>query len=87
MAENTQIPQLYTITSGQTLTITYARAISVLSQGGNSSVTNSSSQSMTLADGVTLEMQADNGNTLGVVVITSASTALVTTIAGLAVLT
>lgn len=87
MAENTQVPQLYTITAGQTLTITYARAISVLSQGGSSTVTNSTSQSMTLADGVTLEMQADNGNTLGVVIITSASTALVTTISGICVLT
>jgi len=87
MSENTQIPQLFTVTSGQTLTITYARAISVLSQGGNSTVTNSSSQSMTLADGVTLEMQADNGNTLAVVVITSASTALVTTIGGISVAT
>jgi hypothetical protein len=87
MAENTQVPQLYTITSGQTLTITYARAISVLSQGGNSTVTNSTSQSMTLADGTTLEMQADNGNTLGVVTVTSASTALVTTISGICTLT
>jgi hypothetical protein len=87
MAENTQIPQLFTITSGQTLTITYARAISVLSQGGNSTVTNSNSQTMTLADGVTLEMQADNGNTLGIVTVTSASTALVTTISAICQLT
>lgn len=75
MSENTQIPQLYTITTGQTLTLTYTRAIVVLSQGGSSVVTNSSAQSMTLADGVTLEMQADNGNTLGVVTITSSATA------------
>lgn len=87
MAENTQVPQLFTVTSGQTLTITYARAISVLSQGGNSTVTNSTSQSMTLADGVTLEMQADNGNTLDVVTITSAATALVTTISGFCIVT
>jgi hypothetical protein len=87
MSENTQIPQLFTVTSGQTLTITYARAISVLSQGGNSTVTNTTPQSMTLADGVTLEMQADNGNTLSVVTITSAATALVTTIGGISVLT
>jgi hypothetical protein len=87
MSENTQIPQLYTITTGQTLTLTYTRAIVVLSQGGSSVVTNSSAQSMTLADGVTLEMQADNGNTLGVVTITSSATALVSSIGGLGVTT
>lgn len=82
MADN-QIPQLYTITSGQTLTISVARAISVLSSGGNTTVTNSSSQAMTLADGVSLDMMADNGNTLTTVVITSAATALVTVIGGI----
>jgi len=87
MSENTQIPQLYTITTGQTLTLTYTRAIVVLSQGGSSVVTNSSAQSMTLADSVTLEMQADNGNTLGVVTITSSATALVSSIGGLGVIT
>ena len=85
MADN-QIPQLYTITSGQTLTITIARSISVLSQGGNSTVVNSNSQSMTLGDGTTLELNADNGNTLTQVVITSAATALVTTIGGICVI-
>jgi hypothetical protein len=87
MAENTQIPQLYTITAGQTLTLTYARAIVVLSQGGSSVVTNSSAQSMTLIDGVTLEMQADNGNTLGDVVVTTSATALVSSISGIGVTT
>lgn len=86
MADN-QIPQLYTITSGQTLTIQVARAISVLSSGGNTTVTNSSSQAMTLADGVSLDMMADNGNTLTTVVITSAATALVTVIGGICAIT
>jgi hypothetical protein len=86
MAQNTQIPQLFTITS-QTLTIQFARAISILSQGGDSTVTNSDGQVMTLADGVTLEMQADGGNTLSVVTVTSASTALVTTISAICTLT
>jgi hypothetical protein len=36
-----------------------------------------------LADGVTLEMQADNGNTIGVITVTSSATALVTTISAI----
>lgn len=82
MAENTQVPQLFTITSGQTLTIQFARAIAILSSGGESTVVNSTSQSMTLSDGYAMEMQADSGNTLSNVVITSASTALVSVIGG-----
>lgn len=82
MSLNPQTPKLYSISSG-TLTISVARSVSVLASGGNVSVTNVDSQSITLADGVSVDFQADSGNTLSTIVITpSGGTALVTMIGG-----
>ena len=83
MPENIQVPQLYTVGVGQTLTINFARAISVFSSGGTSTIVNSDSQTMTLSDGLTIDLMADNGNTLGIITITSASSALVGVVSGI----
>lgn len=87
MLQNTQIPQLYTVSTGQTLTLVSARAVSILSDGGNSTIVNSSNQTMTLPDGATLEVQADGGNTLGQLTITTSATALITSIGGVGQIT
>lgn len=83
MPENIQVPQLFTVGSGQTLTINFARAVSVFSSGGTSTIVNVDSQTMTLSDGLTIDLQADNGNTLGTIIVTSASTALVAVVSGI----
>lgn len=79
---NEQAPYLYTISSGQTLTITNARAVSVLASGGAATIVNSIAQTMTIPDGTTLEIQADTGNTLTQIVVTATSTAYVVMLGG-----
>jgi hypothetical protein len=82
MSLNQQAPQLYTITSGQTLTITNARSISVLASGGTATIVNAASQTMTIPDATTLEMNADTGNTLSQIVITAQTAAYVVMLGG-----
>ena len=82
MSLNQQAPQLYTITSGQTLIITNARSISVLASGGTATIVNAASQTMTIPDGTTLEMNADTGNTLSQLVITAQTAAYVVMLGG-----
>jgi hypothetical protein len=86
MSQNTQAPQLYTITSGQTLTINLSRSVSVLASGGTATIVNSVSQTMTIPDGTTLEMNADTGNTLSQLVITAQTAAYIVTLSGNAVI-
>lgn len=68
MSQNLQEPQLFTLSSG-TLTILFARSVSVLSLGGTTDVNNVSTQTMSIPDGVTLEVDADTGNTLNTITI------------------
>jgi hypothetical protein len=82
MSLNPQTPQLFTIGSTDTLTITNARAISVLASGGTATIVNAASQSMTIPDATTLEMQGDSSNTLTQIVVTAASAAYVVLIGG-----
>lgn len=82
MSLNPQTPQLFTIGSSDTLTITNARAISVLASGGTATIVNSVSQTMTIPDGTTLEMQGDSSNTLSAIEVTAANTAYVVIISG-----
>ncbi len=87
MSQNRQTPLLYTLTAGSTLTISGARSISILSEGGTTNVVNSLSQTMTLPDGVTIEMNADGGNTLSNIVVTTTATAYITYLGGNGTLT
>jgi hypothetical protein len=91
MSLNNQIPYLYTLVgaSSQVLTITNARSVSVYTDGGTTSVLNSASQTMSLPDGVTMEMTCDGGNTLSNIVVTPASgaTAYVAMIGGNGIVT
>ena len=82
MSLNPQTPQLFTVGSTDTLTITNARAISVLASGGTATIVNAASQSMTIPDATTLEMQGDSSNTLTQIVVTAANTAYVVIIGG-----
>lgn len=82
MSTNPQSPFLYTISSGQTLTITFARSVSVLASGGTATIVNAISQTMTIPNGTTLEMNADSGNTLSQLVITASSSALIVMLGG-----
>lgn len=82
MSQNLQAPQLFTVTSGQTLTINNARSVSVLASGGTSTIVNAVSQTMTIPDGTTLEMNADTGNTLSQLVITAQTAAYVVMLGG-----
>ena len=81
---NPQTPQFFTLSTGQTLTITYSRAISVYSAGGVTNVTNNVSQTIALQSGLTLDLEADNGNTLTTttIVAQSGATSYVTMIGG-----
>lgn len=79
---NPQTPQLFTVGSTDTLTITNARAISVLASGGTATIVNAASQTMTIPDATTLELQGDSGNTLSTIEITAANTAFVVIISG-----
>jgi hypothetical protein len=82
MSLNQQAPQLFTIASGQTLTITNARSISVLASGGTATIVNADSQTMTIPDATTLEMNADTGNTLSQIVVTAQTAAYVVMLGG-----
>ena len=82
MSLNQQAPFLFTITGGQTLTITNARSISVLSSGGTATIVNAASQTMTIPASTTLEMNADTGNTLSQLVITAQTAAYIVMISG-----
>jgi hypothetical protein len=82
MSLNTQTPQLFTVSSSDTLTITNARAISVLASGGTATIENEASQSMTIPDGATLDLQGDASNTLTQIEVTAANTAYVVIISG-----
>lgn len=82
MSQNTQAPQLFTITSAQILTINNARSVSVLASGGTATIVNAVSQTMTIPDATTLEMNADTGNTLSQLVITAQTAAYVVMIGG-----
>lgn len=82
MSQNAQTPFLFTITSGQTLTITFARSVSVLASGGTATITNVSPQSMTIPDGTTVEITADTGNTFTNLIITASATAYVVMLGG-----
>jgi hypothetical protein len=79
---NQQSPFLYTISSGQTLTISNARSVSVLASGGTATIVNAISQTMTIPDGTTLEVQADSGNTLSQLVITASASAYIVMLGG-----
>jgi hypothetical protein len=83
MSQNPQVPFLFTLTSGS-LTIIYARAITVYTSGGTTNIVNSQNQTLVLADGLTYEVNADTGNTLTEVVITpnSGATCFVSMLGG-----
>jgi hypothetical protein len=82
MSLNQQSPFLFTITSGQTLTISNARGVSVLASGGTATIVNAVAQTMTIPDATTLEVTADSGNTLQQLVITAQTSAYVVMIGG-----
>ena len=82
MSQNQQQTNLFTITSSDTLTINFARAVSVLASGGTATIVNSAGQTMTIPDGTTLEVTADSGNTLNELVITAATAAYVVMLGG-----
>jgi hypothetical protein len=91
MSLNTQVPFLYTVlgASSQTLTITNARSVSVLTAGGITSVQNSATQTILLPLGATIELNSDSGNTLSTITITpqAAATAYVVMISGVGIVT
>ncbi len=87
MGFNEQTPFLFTLSGGQTLTITNSRGISVLASGGTATITNLTAQAMTIPSGTTLEMNADTGNTLTEVVITASSSAYIVMLGGNGVIT
>lgn len=91
MSLNSQIPYLFTLvgSSSQVLTITNARSVSVYTIGGTTSVQNSILQTMSLPNGITIEINPDSGNTLSNVVVTPASgaTAYVAMIGGNGIVT
>lgn len=89
MSFNEQIPFLYTLDGAlsQVLTITNAKALSVLSSGGTTTIDNGDGQTMALPDGATIEMEADTGNTLTQIIITPTSLAYVVMIGGNGVVT
>lgn len=91
MSLNSQVPFLYTVSgaTSQTLTISNARSISVLTAGGITSVQNSATQTILLPINATVELNPDSGNTLTNIVITpqAAATAYVVMIGGLGIIT
>ena len=83
MSQNLHVAELYTLTSG-TLTILYARSVSILAVGGSTNITNSATQSMSIPDGVTMDINADTGNTLSTITISpNSGTSYVTVLSGL----
>jgi hypothetical protein len=91
MSLNKQTPFLYTLVgaSSQVLTITNATSVSVYTNGGVTSVQNSASQTMSLPNGTTIEINPDSGNTLSNIVVTPASgaTAYVVMVGGNGIVT
>lgn len=91
MSLNYQVPYLFTLNGGsaETLTITNAKSVSVMTTGASTSVQNSATQIISLPDGATIEMNADSGNTLSDIVISPevAGIAYVVMIGGLGVIT
>jgi hypothetical protein len=86
MSLNSQVPYLYSVigNDGEVLTITNAKSVSCYTSGAPTDITNSNGQVMSLPDGVTIEMNADTGNTLSTIVITpnTGATAYVTMLGG-----
>jgi len=91
MSLNSQVPFFYTVNGGsaETLTITNAKGISVMTTGASTSVQNSATQIISLPDGATIEINADSGNTLSNIIITPevAAIAYVVMIGGNGVIT
>lgn len=91
MSLNSQVPYVYTLSGagGQSLTISNAKSISVMTTGGSTTIENSATQIISLPDGATIELNADSGNTLSDVVISPevASTAYVVMIGGNGIVT
>ena len=91
MSLNNQVPYLFTLNGGssETLTITNAKSVSVMTTGASTSVQNSATQIISLPDGATIEMNADSGNTLSNVTISPevAGVAYVVMIGGNGVIT
>ena len=86
MSQNLQAPQLFTLTSSNTLTLTNARSVSILASGGTATIVNAVSQTMTIPSSTTIELNADTGNTLSQLVITASSAAFVVMLGGNGVL-
>lgn len=86
MSLNSQVPYLYSVdgNDGQELTITNAKSVTCYTSGAPTDVRNSDGQVMSLPDGVTIEMNADTGNTLSTIVITpnTGATAYVSMLGG-----
>lgn len=82
MSQNPQQTYLFTVTSGQVLTITNARGVSVLASGGTATIVNSAAQTMTIPSSTSIDVSADSGNTLAVLTITASSAAYVVMIGG-----
>lgn len=82
MSLNSQPPQFFTITSGQTLTLDATRSVSVLASGGTATITNALGQVITIPASTTLEVNADSGNTLSTLIVTASSVAYVVVLSG-----
>lgn len=82
MSQNTQAPAFFTVSSGQTLTLTLCRSISILASGGAVTVVNSGGQTMNIPDATTIDIQADTGNTLSTITVSPTSVALVVMLGG-----
>lgn len=77
MSQNTQVPYLFTLdgSAGDYLEIIGARSITCYSSGGATDIENSSGQNMALPNGVSIQIDADTGNTLTLVTITPQASA------------
>lgn len=86
MSFNPQTPFFYTAlnSSNNVVTISNARAITILSTGGTTDVVNSTNQTLTIPSGSTLSIEADSGNTISTLTITpkTGATAYVTMLGG-----
>ena len=71
MSQNLQVPYLYTLVGddGNILTITGARSITCYTTVAITNIVNSDGQTLQLPIGVSLQMDADTGNTFTEVVI------------------
>lgn len=82
MSVNKNVPLLITLTSSQTCTVENARGVSVFASGGTATIVNSQSQTMTIPDSTTIDINADNGNVLTNLTITCANTAYIVVLGG-----